>query len=922
MPSISNSNRCNLLQANQCRELSVHLVRLRREASLNAAAKVNLIYNENQSKASGKQAHTSRSGNQHKMKNARLVKKCKFKVYKVIEHSLFSKVSKSKKSDYSISSISKTNKLFKLKVNRSCNKGTCLKKSKLANKVKAITTMQNKLNEQIQNSSTLCHLPVKQTLQNKTKLKSNNSNEGFTNKSKQLNGYECRKDCIACHIEAKDYGVDCVDKTNRNYRNENLCSFNVSCLEGYSIDNSALREKNPDCFQLAHNKQKHYSSEKKLLGKCVKVCQSKDLEVDYSNPKDQLESYLTDYGGLKGYRPDKLSATNNDPLTVTAQNTYPNSYQNLKNAIKNHKLHFDNSPTAIHLPSNLYGSKGPHQYRNDKKHCCTATPLDFCQAKYNNQTLEESPGKLSKRMASLNAQAIMDVCQEPRPSKREFLQNSQRAARTHYIFSPKRQSCRWVDGLGMFLTSDLQNPSTNDLKQKIIVSCTATSTNSSSVIGSNISSSKSSLITSGNNCSSDIQVQAEIHERLKEKSDKTFKATPKKSTPAQFSQFNNVLSSQGRPEMVSGCSSFPYIHGENVSPTQCQTFTLNGIGSISNLRSLPYQPYRSPFSVPCNLGSIPHCSYYPSDSCYPHSSTMVQPIPKSCVITSPIPIHVPHAEVKVLIHNPHPSQPFIQTADSPKLKKSRRGSQQTIPKTKTVDNQQKNNSKRKTDIFKSKPKLGKRNCDLNVISEKVEKSYSPSKRKKPNSSNCGWSWEGEPEMKPVLSLNIDDPPSERKCYPAIKHTDGELIRVRDCVLLRSGPRKKDLPYTAKVVAFWENTTDGEMMMSLLWYYRPEHTESGRQPHNIDCEVFASKHRDINSVACIEEKCYVLTFNEYCRYKAEVRRSESNFPARRKVVPASENYPRQNRLPPIDAAPETVFLCRKVYHFRQKRILKN
>lgn len=56
-----------------------------------------------------------------------------------------------------------------------------------------------------------------------------------------------------------------------------------------------------------------------------------------------------------------------------------------------------------------------------------------------------------------------------------------------------------------------------------------------------------------------------------------------------------------------------------------------------------------------------------------------------------------------------------------------------------------------------------------------------------------------------------------------------------------------------------------MMMSLLWYYRPEHTESGRQPHNIDCEVFASKHRDINSVACIEEKCYVLTFNEYCRY---------------------------------------------------------
>lgn len=55
-----------------------------------------------------------------------------------------------------------------------------------------------------------------------------------------------------------------------------------------------------------------------------------------------------------------------------------------------------------------------------------------------------------------------------------------------------------------------------------------------------------------------------------------------------------------------------------------------------------------------------------------------------------------------------------------------------------------------------------------------------------------------------------------------------------------------------------------MMMSLLWYYRPEHTEQGRQPNDCMDEVFASKHQDHNSVACIEDKCYVLTFNEYCR----------------------------------------------------------
>ena len=58
---------------------------------------------------------------------------------------------------------------------------------------------------------------------------------------------------------------------------------------------------------------------------------------------------------------------------------------------------------------------------------------------------------------------------------------------------------------------------------------------------------------------------------------------------------------------------------------------------------------------------------------------------------------------------------------------------------------------------------------------------------------------------------------------------------------------------------------GEMMMSLLWYYRPEHTESEKLPRHISSEIFASKHRDENSVACIEDKCYVLTLSEYCRY---------------------------------------------------------
>lgn len=186
----------------------------------------------------------------------------------------------------------------------------------------------------------------------------------------------------------------------------------------------------------------------------------------------------------------------------------------------------------------------------------------------------------------------------------------------------------------------------------------------------------------------------------------------------------------------------------------------------------------------------------------------------------------------------------------------------------------------------------------------------------------GWSWDGEPFQK-VIVMNNEDTPRFRLCFPAMRHVEGDVIRVRDCVLLRSGPRKIDLPFVAKVAALWENADDGEMMMSLLWYYRPEHTDQGRKSHHMEDEIFASKHRDANSVACIEDKCYVLTFAEYCRYRAKAKMLEEGVRQPAPVVPDQEGgYPRQDRLPPGRMDPQMVFFCRRVYDFRQKRILKN
>ncbi|XP_021916098.1 uncharacterized protein LOC110828084 isoform X2 [Zootermopsis nevadensis] len=185
----------------------------------------------------------------------------------------------------------------------------------------------------------------------------------------------------------------------------------------------------------------------------------------------------------------------------------------------------------------------------------------------------------------------------------------------------------------------------------------------------------------------------------------------------------------------------------------------------------------------------------------------------------------------------------------------------------------------------------------------------------------GWKFEGDPFESKVF-VSSDDELKLRKCYPLMRHNEGDVIRPRDCILLKSGPRKTDLPFVAKVASLWENPDDGEMMVSLLWYYRPEHTDHGRKPDDMEDEIFASKHKDINSVACIEDKCYVLTFNEYCRYRKCVRRVEEGVKEPGLVVPQHDEYPRENRQPPGCVAPELVFFCRRVYDFRQRRILKN
>lgn len=71
-----------------------------------------------------------------------------------------------------------------------------------------------------------------------------------------------------------------------------------------------------------------------------------------------------------------------------------------------------------------------------------------------------------------------------------------------------------------------------------------------------------------------------------------------------------------------------------------------------------------------------------------------------------------------------------------------------------------------------------------------------------------------------------------------------------------------------------------------------------------------------------DSLYLLICNNcYCRFRAEKLRKDREELPRSMVVP-SVDYQRSSRLPANDADPSSVFLCRQVYDFKLKRILKN
>ncbi|KAJ8308968.1 hypothetical protein KUTeg_013842 [Tegillarca granosa] len=332
---------------------------------------------------------------------------------------------------------------------------------------------------------------------------------------------------------------------------------------------------------------------------------------------------------------------------------------------------------------------------------------------------------------------------------------------------------------------------------------------------------------------------------------------------------------------IGPCHACAAAQGGNLLSTS-HSYTLSGIGSLSQM--MPYhQAYGGGYPVPFAPSSstpLPHCgcpSCYPPTTgvYYPQTSTPIthQPLQHEPCMVPPHPVHIANEETEIIDvvggeSDDEDKDSSLENLSPPikfeKTKKKTSSSLDLIRKKKKKIIVVKKNAKEKFTKTKEQKKVKKK---IIKDKKKLKKNVKPKIVKKPQYRKTvpkhGWEFEGHPETRKIMCHSVGSM-VERSCYPCIRHIDGDVIHVRDCVLLRSGPRKSDIPYVAKVKAFWEDPISKEMMMSILWYYQPEHIEGGRKPHHLLCELFASKHKDENCVACIEDKGYVLTYAEYCR----------------------------------------------------------
>lgn len=180
-------------------------------------------------------------------------------------------------------------------------------------------------------------------------------------------------------------------------------------------------------------------------------------------------------------------------------------------------------------------------------------------------------------------------------------------------------------------------------------------------------------------------------------------------------------------------------------------------------------------------------------------------------------------------------------------------------------------------------------------------------------STNGWQWIGS-YVECSSFYNMESKETTRLYFSAMSR-DGVVLRVGDSVALQSSPDIES--FVGKIISMWQDNL-GEMMVTMCWFYRPSDLDNIKSEYGSQ-ELYLSKHTDDNSVATIQDKVYVISYPEYCRYHSCLQQRKVQR-AGRNVVPNVKLW-RDDLLPISEVSLGAVYFCRAVYDFRLGRTLK-
>jgi len=148
-----------------------------------------------------------------------------------------------------------------------------------------------------------------------------------------------------------------------------------------------------------------------------------------------------------------------------------------------------------------------------------------------------------------------------------------------------------------------------------------------------------------------------------------------------------------------------------------------------------------------------------------------------------------------------------------------------------------------------------------------------------------------------------------------------VVHVGDCVRIHA---EGNLENIGRILAIHYNEEESALYATLFWFYSQTQLYPKTQIWEMDNkELLASKHLDTVNVDSIESVAYVLTFNEYCRFRAETETDalcterqpteESELWSR-----GDDRYKRRHSLPHDDSPIEMVYFCRGIYSVKSKK----